>query len=215
VPLAWLREAGLGRPRLGAVRVEGGAVLATVERVFARKVIDTREAPPRGELAREAIVRLLVDGRVLPEARERAADRLTARRLAARLAGAGVRLGALDADALAAPVPSLEEHFAARVLELGVTSGEDLALLEVEDLLPEDLEPAARERLDEDFPRTFELGDAFYEVDYDLRRRQVLMRMVRGTRDTAPPLGYLPRFPGFRVCVESRKAMHVVRERPR
>lgn len=215
VKTEWLRDAGLGRERVGSVRLEEGAVVATVEKVFARRVIDVREETPEGALAREAIVKLLLEGRMLPEARARAEERLQARRLAARLAGAGVRLGESARAEGGAAVPSLEAHFAARVEELGVTSGEDAALLEVEDLLPEDLDAWTRELLDRDYPRTFELGDAFYEIDYDLSRRQVVMRMVRGTRDTAPPLGYLPKFPGFRVCVESRKAMHVVRERRR
>ncbi|HJL20194.1 MAG TPA: hypothetical protein RMH99_31295, partial [Sandaracinaceae bacterium LLY-WYZ-13_1] len=213
VKTEWLRDAGLGRERVGAVRLEAGAVLATVERVFARRVIDEREETPRGALARDAIVRLLLEGRMLPEARERAADRLQARGLLAKLAASGARLGPLDLVSEDGPVPTLEEHFAARVRELGVSSGEDAALLEVEDLLPEDLDPWVREKLDEEYPRTFELGDACYEVDYDLGRRQVVMRMVRGTRTTAPPAAYLPSFKGFRVCVESKKAMHVIRER--
>lgn len=215
VKIEWLREAGLGRDRVANVRLENGAVIATIERVFARRVIDTREETPTGELAREAIVKLLLEGRMLPEVREIAHDRLTARALADQLARAGVRPAGMELPASDRPVPALEAHLMARVRELGVTSGEDAALLAAEDLLPPDLEPWIRELLDKDYPRTFELGDARYEIDYDVPGRQVVMRMVRGTRNTAPPLSYLPKFPGFRVCVESRKAMHVVRERPR
>ena len=47
----------------------------------------------------------------------------------------------------------------------------------------------------------------------NLKKRQVIMRMIRGSRDTPPSPGYLPRFPGFRVCVETRRSMHVGRER--
>ena len=37
--------------------------------------------------------------------------------------------------------------------------------------------------------------------------------MVRGTRTKPPPLSYLPKFEGFKICVETRRGMHVVRAR--
>jgi ATP-dependent helicase HrpB len=208
VPLGWLRDAGLGRERVARVRVVGGVAWAVLERVHAKAILETREMVPEGALAREAILRLILEGRVLKAGLTGARDRLQAQALARRLAGAGL------APATGLPAPQdLEDHLRARLDELGVVSGEDLALLSDADLWPPDLDPALREILDRDYPRAFEIGDASYEVDFDLSRRQVVCRMVRGSRTNAPPLGYLPRFPGFRLCVESKRAMHVVRER--
>lgn len=212
-PIRWLREAGLGRDRVAAVRVKRGVVLASIERVFAKKTIDAREEVPEGSLARAALVRAILEGRIFKDARRGAEDRLLARALAARLAQGGFTVSGVELPVSDENVPTLEEHLAARVESLGVESGEDAALLTSEDLLPEDLEPWIRDVLDEEYPRTLTLGDASYEIDYDLARRQVLLRMVRGTRETAPPANYLPRFRGFRVCAESRRAMHVVRDR--
>lgn len=213
IPMSWILEEGLGRDRVGHVKIARKKVVAQVERVFAKKVIDTREEVPRGALAIDAMVRLLLEGRWLPEAKVRASDRLTARALASGLSRAGVTVhGVALPDE---PAPALEDHLRERLQTLGVASGEDAALISVDDLLPDDLPGWVREVLDKEYPRTFEAGDAKYEIDYDLERRQVVLRMVKGTRSTAPPASYLPRFSGFRVCVESRRGMHVVRERTR
>jgi hypothetical protein len=57
------------------------------------------------------------------------------------------------------------------------------------------------------------VGDATYEADYDLDRSQVLLRMIKGSRRDPPPLAYLPRFAGLRICVEGPRGIAVVRER--
>jgi len=209
IPLRWLRELGLGRERIESVRIKRGIIIAKIERVHAKKVIDEREEVPTGELAREAMLKLVLQGRFLKEAKREAADRLMARGLAAQLSRAGVTVSGVALPQLDAP--TLEEHLRARISDLGVESGEDAKLLSADDLLPEDLEPWVRDVLDAEYPRTFEVGDASYRVEYNLDRRQIIMHMTKGTRTTPPPASYLPRFAGFRVTVESRRGMHVVR----
>lgn len=212
VPLAWLAEAGLGRERVRAVAVEKGVVVATLERVFAKKVLATREDVPRGELAREAIGKLVAERRLFKRALAPLKARLRDRALARRLRDAGVTVHGVALEVCDGP-ETLEAHLSERLAALGVESGDDAALLTADDLLPPPLPDWVEEYLDAEYPRTLALGDAYYEIDYDLERRQVLLRMVRGTRDTPPPASYLPRFAGFRVCVETRRSMHVVRER--
>ena len=100
-----------------------------------------------------------------------------------------------------------------KLLAMGVESGDELALLSGTDLVPPALPESVQEQLDREFPRTVSVGDASYEVDYDLVAQQATLRMVRGTRKEPPPAGYLPKFPGMRVCVEAGRSMWVVRER--
>jgi hypothetical protein len=56
------------------------------------------------------------------------------------------------------------------------------------------------------------VGDATYEADYDLDKKHVMLRMVRGSRRDPPPLAYLPRFAGLRVSVESPRGIAVLRK---
>ena len=57
ISLARVAEAGLGRDHLDGVRLEHGRVLARIERIYAKRVIATREEVPTGEVARAALRR--------------------------------------------------------------------------------------------------------------------------------------------------------------
>jgi hypothetical protein len=92
-------------------------------------------------------------------------------------------------------------------------SGDDIALLSADDLVTADVPFEVREVLEREFPLVVSVGDATYEADYDIERGQVLLRMVKGTRSDPPPLGYLPRFPGLRICVDGPRGVAVLRER--
>ncbi|HEU4408625.1 MAG TPA: helicase-related protein [Polyangiaceae bacterium] len=198
--LGALVEAGLGRDRLAETRVEGGRVVARVERVYARRVLATRDEVPRGEVAREALAALLVRGSVF-----RASVDLTRERLAAAALWAALAPIADGAPPGApAAVPTVEQWAAERVAALGFESGDDFALLSPGDFEAPDLPADVRAWLDRDFPRSVRVGDATYEADYDAAARRVVLRKVRGARRDPPPPALLPRFPGLRVVVDGR-----------
>ncbi|MCU0687360.1 MAG: hypothetical protein MUF34_34795, partial [Polyangiaceae bacterium] len=109
--LRLLAEAGLGRDRLAEVHVEGGRVVARVERVYAKRVLVTRDEVPRGEVAREGLVALLLRGSLF-----RASIELTRERLAAAALWAGLAAVVPDAPAGApAAPPPLDAWVAQRV----------------------------------------------------------------------------------------------------
>ncbi|MEZ4239413.1 MAG: hypothetical protein R3F59_25305 [Myxococcota bacterium] len=197
VPLAWLRDAGLGRDRLAGVAVREGVAVGVIERVYAGRVLATREDVPQGALAREALRDLFLAGRILDVATAR--DRHQARALWARLQG----------DA----APGFERWVEARLVELGVESGADLALLAPDDLLPEPLPAADRARLDRDFPRTLDLGDARYALQYHPAQRLLVLDKVDGPRKALPPVHYVPKLPGWRIEVVDKSVRRVLRER--
>jgi ATP-dependent helicase HrpB len=223
LPLSWLVDEGIGEERLGKPTVEGDRIVARVERVWAGRVLDTREEVPRGEIARKALAELFLAGRVFPGARNRAAERLEAARLALGLAVRGTepraagweetireRFGGSSEDG---SVPDLEAWTRRRVAELGVESGDDQALLSPEDLLPPELPRAVRQVLDRDYPRRLELPDATYEMEYEPSRRTVTLVKTSGGRKEPPPLSFLPRFGGFRVRVRHGQMLRTVKDR--
>ncbi|MBW2258715.1 MAG: ATP-dependent RNA helicase, partial [Deltaproteobacteria bacterium] len=166
VPIPWLVAAGLGRDRVERAVVEGDRALARIERVYAGRVLSKREEVPVGALARRAVAELFLGGRLFKEALPAGRDRLEARALHASLNDLG-------------PVPTLEEWVDQRLHEIGLESGEDLALLSEADFLPEDLPATDRARLDREFPRSLNIGDALYEIRYDVGRRVVTLEKVR------------------------------------
>jgi hypothetical protein len=142
VPMTWLVEAGLGEERLGHVTRERGHIMASMERVYAGVVLQSREAEPEGPLAREAIAKLFLEGRLFKGSLAEAKRRVSERALAAGLAG--TRLGDTLGLSPSKPLPPLDVFLAERLLELGVERVADLALLSAEDVLPDAL-PASRE----------------------------------------------------------------------
>ena len=209
VSLATMARAGLGEDRLAAVHLERGRVLAKVERVYAERVIQTREENPTGDIARAAIAALFTRGTIFKEALATTRERLARITLAAQLATRGHPAGV----AREGTMPSLAEWVLQRLAELGVEGGDDLAMLSSVDLTIPDLPFESQAALDREFPLTIDVGDAKYEAHYDLDSSQVVLRRVRGSREGAPPLAYLPRFPGLRICVDGPRGMQVVRER--
>ena len=217
LPIPWVLDAGLGRDHLESVTHRKGAVLSRIARTHARKVLQTREETPTGRLAREALRDLFLRGSILKEALAPTRERLAAAALFRQLLSSG----RVKADELAgfefpydsgSPVPSLEEWVMTRLEELGVESGEDLALLSPEDLLAQDLPEPIRKKLDGEFPREISVGDAAYGVEYDLVRHSVILHKIRGSRKAPPPLAYLPSFRGFGILLKEKNRTITLRK---
>jgi ATP-dependent helicase HrpB len=209
VPLAVLARAGLGHDRLAAVTLDRKRIVARIERVYANKVLAEREEIPQGALARAALVQLLVRGSLFRDAVAETREQLRRNALASWLASRGHPAGVkLEGAEL-----TLEEWLRAKVDSLGVESGEDLALLSASDFATPPLTYETSSAIDGDYPATVNVGDASYRAEYDLTQSQVTLHLVKGNRNEPPPLSYLPKFPGLRICAESRRGITVLRPR--
>jgi ATP-dependent helicase HrpB len=216
VPLAALARAGLGSERIVAVRVEHRRIVASLERVYANRVLSTCETTPEGELAQRALLELLLRGSVFRNAVATTRQRLVQTAIAAWLTArtspaADPSFGAPSSRDSAAP--TLEDWLLARIVSLGLQSGDDLALLSESDFIAPELPYELRGSIESDYPLTVSAGDATYRAEYDLARNQVTLQQTKGSRPDAPALGYLPKFPGLRILVEGPRGLTVVRAR--
>jgi ATP-dependent helicase HrpB len=209
VPLSLLSRYNLGQDRLASVQLDKRRVVARIERVFANRVIAEREERPEGALLRAAILELLLRGSLFRAAVATTRERLTRAALAAWLLSRGHPAGAKVEGAEL----SLESWLRAKLERLGVESGEDLALLSESDFVSPELPYEVRGAIESDYPLTVSVGDASYRAEYDLAQSQVTLHMLKGTRAEPPPLSYLPKFPGLRISIESRRGMTVLRAR--
>jgi ATP-dependent helicase HrpB len=208
ISLALIARAGLGSDRIASVRLEHKRVVCTLERVYAKRVLTEREEPPRGPLLREALVSLLGRGSLFREAIAQTRTRLARTALAEGLAARAQARGGPPPRA-----PVLEDWLLARLELLGVDAPDDLALLSAADFLAPELPEETRGQLDRDYPEAINVGDAVYRADYDLAQHQVILQLVKGTRREPPPLAYLPRLGGLRVCVAGPRGTVVLRQR--
>ncbi len=207
---ATLKAAGLGQVRVAAAKIEGGRVVAQQVRSHAGLVLERREDVPRGEAARAAVVRLLLDGTLFPEVGELNRERVDAANLSRRLEGSGP---AGSGPAGSGPAVDLEGWLTGRVEALGLESGDDLPLLLPGDLTYPDLPAERRAWLDQRFPRQVSVGDARYRVEYDPAAMEITLERSAGTRTAPPSPSYLPAWPGWRVIHRDRSRITVLRER--
>ncbi|HHH28678.1 MAG TPA: hypothetical protein ENK57_10095 [Polyangiaceae bacterium] len=208
VPPAWLVAEGLGRDRVAKVKWTNGRLIATVERVFARKVLAERTFEPTGALAREALAQLIARGTLFGDSRDVTRERLAKRRLAARLAARGLLADIADTTTL-----TDEDHpswLVARLTELGVEEAGDVALLSAEDVTAPNLPWEVAQALDQHFPAEVSTVDARYRVEVDVDEGEIILRYVGGNRGRVPKRSALPAFPGFKIKVDTGKGWAVV-----
>ena len=200
VPPSWLVAAGLGEDRLAGVHRVRGRVLARTERVYAGRVLETDEVPPKGAMARDAVAELILRGTLRKGLVAKLAERIERRSLAAALADEP-------------PLPPPEEWLRQQLAAAGLEDPKELSLLEDEDLLPEALPAWEREQLDAAFPRDLAIGDATYTLTYDVPRRTARLVQVGGTRKTPPPDRFLPKAGGFKLELERKNRVTTLRGR--
>ncbi|MEM7154295.1 MAG: helicase-related protein [Myxococcota bacterium] len=211
--LRQLHAAGLGDTTFGPPILDRKGrrteVVADQERTYAGVCLHRERAPLTGAALCEGIATLLLDGRVIKGLGERVRDDL-------HLWG----LIEQDGEGEPQPVPEPLEFLRERLQTLGLSSFEELSLLEPDDLCP-DVEARATARgifgralqsLREDFPRIFAYESTVYHCRVELRARRVTLHVQRAKgKGSEPPVRVLPRFRGF--AVEYQKASRRLRLR--
>jgi len=209
LPLPWLVRAGLGRERISQTTYVKGNIEATVERVYARKVIGTHKTNPTGALAQDALVELLLRGSLFRRELDLAKARFERWKLAEGLVNRSLE----SFDIIPLSSESFEDWVRERVETLGVESGEDIQLLSGSDFSLPKMDSWIESTLDKTYPATISSGDASYQVKYHLQRRTVCLFKVSGRRKELPNLQYIPRFKGFAIEVEDRGKIRQLRAR--
>lgn len=194
-----LAEARLGRERVRRAERKGDTAVALIECVYAGRVVDQREEEPAGELARQAIASLLLEGRLYPEEISAARERLADAALLSRLHRFGCVPDELVPDSNIRHDQDIEGWVEKRIEEIGVERGSDLQLLTPKDFEVPELPEHARQWLVREFPRSLSLGDAEYSIEYDLGAREATLVLLSGRRKEPPARVLLPGLPGFRV----------------
>lgn len=217
VPLSWLLAAGLGRDRLAGVALKDGRVVARVERVHARRVLDIREEEPEGPLACDAMAELILAGRLfqgsLPEIEERLAVAGLAQQIIVQSEASKMPHWADEVDGLfSGDVPNTETWIRERLIALGVEQSDDLELLSASDLLPPALSEWAAGEIRKEYPSELVITGAAFAIRYDLRKRTALLAQVRGKPHQLPPQFALPRLPGLTIRIEHRGNVRTLRE---
>lgn len=206
-----LADAGLGEQSVGRVRKLGGQpprFVAEIERELAGVKISSREEALFGRRLCEAVADFVYENRYLKGVGARILDALHLWNLLARWPEP-------ERYWRDEPAPEPAEYLIERLETLGLTSSDELILIEPEDLIPdlEDILGIAGYDLDayrDDFPRTWEHMGREYECGVQVSSRKIMLEPAnkKAKRGKDPNPQHLPRFRGFSVYF--RNASRVV-----
>ncbi|MCG5530459.1 DEAD/DEAH box helicase [Halorhodospira halochloris] len=186
-----LANAGIGDVVVENPDWDGEKLTAQEQRIYAGRVIDSRSIEPEGEQLRQAAARLILAGDLLAPAGERLQDDLEAWELYVALGNA------------AGHVPQADEWLLERLHKLGVEQGDDLLLLEAQDLRFDGIPWWEREDFDARYPRRVNLPDLQLRIHYNVRRNELVAEKIAGIRRDAPKRWELPAWRGWKIKYQS------------
>jgi ATP-dependent helicase HrpB len=195
-----LIEAGLGDQKAGRIFMEKGRVMAEVERRYAGVLLESREEEPVGQAAREAVAELILRNRLLKGAAAQLQEEVARHNLRCRLDPAQGR-EAVDPH----------QWLVARLGEIGLEHGSDVAILSPGDLAFPEMPDGEQEEFDRKFPRQLNLGNLQCRVEYEPAGRVVTLVKEAGLSPQPPDPRYLPAWPGWKIRFRDRQRVVPVR----
>jgi ATP-dependent helicase HrpB len=197
--LSVLRRAGLGEPELSKIRWLKGKLTARVVYVHAGRELGGSEEELKGAALRKALAELAVRGSWHTETLEQMKEEQFYQHLEAQLKGE-------DYDLLQ-PLDLMRR----RLEVLGVNECEELELLEAGDFLEGTLDAYMLETLQKDYPRLYRYGGLTFEMEYQPRRRRVVMNSMSKAKGAKLKPQHLPRWNGWKVELDEKGRRTVVR----
>jgi ATP-dependent helicase HrpB len=204
VPKRWLIEAKVGRVKVVSVRLAKSSLVVEKTRSHAGKIIDSWTQVPSGPYAVESFALAILNGVIWRDLLAEVVTRLQRWAILAQIEENLVH---------ELPLLDVREYLLQRAGELGVDSGSDFALLTAEDFLPADIPEHYHSRMARDFPRRLDYPDVSYNVRYDIQKKAVFLVKERGSRQSPPPLMWLPKFNGLSIFLVDKRGEHKLRGR--
>ena len=196
-------KAGLGTSQLATPRLEGEDIVAEVVTEYAGREIGRERQSLKGALLREALAALILSGTLfsgIGEDLTRAMDAWLLHR-------------ALNPDRHTSDTVPLTPHawLVSRLTTLGVEAAEEWLLLSPEDLKFTEIDDGTLAEIEAQYPKTFSVNGAKFDVIYTPAKKLVTLRWQRGIRQPALGAVLLPRWNNWKVELDLRGQLRTVR----
>ncbi len=201
VSLKLLDQLDLGEIELGEIQWSGeqGELRVGMQRHYAGRKVSEIFTQPSGDVARRAIVRLILANRMLKGCGESIREDIAAWNLY-------LRLGMGEGE-----VTEPESWLEQRLQQLGVESGEDMLLIEASDLAFFGIPSWERAEFDERHPRKLHLQNLPLAVHYDPGPRKITLERLGGIRKDPPKGWEIPAWSGWKVYFQDASRVIKVR----
>lgn len=192
-------DAGITTQTLGHIHWQDPHLTVDTDEVYAGRVIGHTQSAPSGQQAREAISELICQQRLFAPLGSQLAAALQDLSLYQQL-----NVPRDDQQ----PIPALSQWLVDRLTQLGVDSGDDIALIDANDFVVEGIPEWEKQTFAETFPQHITLCDLSLSVEYDVSTKRIVVERISGTRKGEPKRWELPGWSGWRI--RYKKASRVV-----
>ena len=193
-----LQETGLGTPHLETPSLVKDEIIGQVRFVYAGREIGRERQPLTGALLREAIVTLLLSGRLFPEVGKYVIERINAYNLHIAMKG-GTTI--------------VEPHvwLLSRLTDLGVEAAQDWLLLSSDDFSFTLIDEATFAEINNSYPQTFSMNGAKFRVKYEPQEQRITLKWMGGVRQPHLSLWMLPLWEDWKVQTDIRGQLRTLR----
>ncbi|MBH24019.1 MAG: hypothetical protein CMH57_06135 [Myxococcales bacterium] len=202
--LAMLRDAGLGRETVESARLDRRRLVCTVRTSFGGRQLSLREEIPRGPIARDGLLKALLQGSLFRDAIATSRHRISAWNLYRRVKHL------TDPPAL-----DLERWLTEQIDAIGFDAGDEVELLLEDDFIlpwPAPMTPSEQDWLERNYPQELSLGGVRYTVEYSIARQTVTLVQQAGRKNYRPPMTYLPgAWSSWRIQLKQGNAVSLLR----
>lgn len=197
ISLTWIAEAGLGEEQIGERQEQNGQFVDLVKTVYAGRVVSETARFAEGDSLISAFAERILSGDLIEGAGEAITRQVTYWNL----------YQSLDNKASSETV-NAQVWLQQALVDLGVESAEDLALLDSDDLHFEGIPEWEFDDFAQKYPLMLQLAQLNLTVEYNKAKRTVILHHHSGLRKEGPKRWELPAWQGWRV--QYKKASRVV-----
>lgn len=205
ISLEQLIALDLGEQVAGKSEIVEGECRVEIERRYAGRVIQRQWQKPKGSVAKETLVDLILQGYMLSGLAEKISADIQQWNLY-------LALGRYDASLYSTNIKSepvdVVKWLSIQIEDLGIESSDDLELFSMDDFHFEGIPVWEREDFDTEYPHRVQLNDLVMNIEYGIHRKTVVATYVKGNRKTDPKRWELPRWQGWKI--QYRKASRMI-----
>lgn len=200
ISLAQLHKLPLGEMVYTEPKIKNGSIQVLKQHHYAGRCIHSEIMHPKGDTLCDVLAKLILQGQLLPPLGQRISTDIHAWNLYLSLPETQTEGSQMD------PFDWLRQV----LKDLGVTSMQEFSIITEDDIQFSGIPEWERKAFDEKFPLSLQLENLIVKVEYELEKKNIILRYEKGARKKAPLRKELPRWPGWKLFYQYGQKCHEI-----